>query len=176
MIIYSNRNIKLSKFSATTHEEFVKALLNLKNKGMIKLVLDLRDNGGGYLQAAIDIADEFLSEDKLIVYTKGVHRPKTTVTSTKEGNFEDGPLVILINEFSASASEIVAGAIQDNDRGTIIGRKSVSKGKEYARIWVYVPTKVSEDTAFPFELIKGQRGIDGFVFIDMAVHKSIKDD
>ncbi|NTW31139.1 MAG: S41 family peptidase [Bacteroidetes bacterium] len=129
--------IKLSKFSATTHEEFVKALLNLKSKGMTKLVLDLRDNGGGYLQAAIDIADEFLPDNKLIVYTKGAHKPKTTVNSTKEGNFENGTLVILVNEFSASASEIVAGAIQDNDRGTIIGRKSFGKGLVQEQVKLY---------------------------------------
>ena len=129
--------IKLSKFSATTHEEFVKALMKLKGKGMTKLVLDLRDNGGGYLEAAIDIADEFLSEDKLIVYTKGVHKPKNIVTSTKVGHFEKGALVILLNEFSASASEIVAGAIQDNDRGTIIGRKSFGKGLVQEQVKLY---------------------------------------
>jgi len=120
--------IKLSKFSATTHDEFLTAIEKLKARGMKKLVLDLRDNGGGYLKAAIDIADEFLSTGKLIVYTKGVHKPKETDKATSEGNFESGQLVILINEFSASASEIVAGAIQDNDRGYIIGRRSFGKG------------------------------------------------
>jgi carboxyl-terminal processing protease len=120
--------IKLSKFSATTHDEFLTAIAKLKDKGMKKLVLDLRDNGGGYLKAAIDIADEFLSTGKLIVYTKGVHKPKETDNATSKGNFENGQLVILINEFSASASEIVAGAIQDNDRGYIIGRRSFGKG------------------------------------------------
>jgi carboxyl-terminal processing protease len=120
--------IKLSKFSATTHEEFVNGLQKLKAKGMTKLVLDLRDNGGGYLQAAIDVADEFLEENKLIVYTQGAHRAKSVVNSTAGGNFEQGQLVILINEFTASASEIVSGAIQDNDRGLIIGRRSFGKG------------------------------------------------
>ena len=129
--------IKLSKFSATTHEEFVNALQKLKNKGMTKLVLDLRDNGGGYLQAAIDVADEFLEENKLIVYTKGAHRPKTTVNATSEGNFEKGQLVILINEFTASASEIVSGAIQDNDRGVIIGRRSFGKGLVQEQLKLY---------------------------------------
>jgi carboxyl-terminal processing protease len=129
--------IKLSKFSATTHEEFVNALQKLKNKGMTKLVLDLRDNGGGYLQAAIDVADEFLEENKLIVYTKGAHRSKTTVTATSEGNFEKGQLVILINEFTASASEIVSGAIQDNDRGVIIGRRSFGKGLVQEQLKLY---------------------------------------
>jgi len=120
--------IKLSKFSATTHDEFLAALTKLKAKGMKKLVLDLRDNGGGYLKAAIDVADEFLSSGKLIVYTKGVHKPKETDYATSEGNFENGQLAILVNEFSASASEIVSGAIQDNDRGVIIGKRSFGKG------------------------------------------------
>ncbi|MGD0711703.1 MAG: S41 family peptidase [Bacteroidales bacterium] len=129
--------IKLSKFSATTHEEFVNGLQKLKAKGMTKLVLDLRDNGGGYLQAAIDVADEFLDENKLIVYTKGAHRAKTTVNATSEGNFENGQLVILINEFTASASEIVSGAIQDNDRGMIIGRRSFGKGLVQEQLKLY---------------------------------------
>ena len=120
--------IRLNKFSATTFQEFDDALKKLKEKGMTKLVLDLRDNGGGYLQAAIDIADEFLSEGKLIVYTKGIHKPKSVEYATNKGNFEKGQLVILVNEFTASASEIVSGAIQDNDRGIIIGRKSFGKG------------------------------------------------
>jgi carboxyl-terminal processing protease len=129
--------IKLSKFSATTHEEFVNGLQKLKAKGMTKLVLDLRDNGGGYLQAAIDVADEFLDENKLIVYTKGAHRAKTTVNATSEGNFENGQLVVLINEFTASASEIVSGAIQDNDRGVIIGRRSFGKGLVQEQLKLY---------------------------------------
>jgi carboxyl-terminal processing protease len=129
--------IKLSKFSATTHEEFVNGLQKLKARGMTKLVLDLRDNGGGYLQAAIDVADEFLSENKLIVYTKGAHRPKNTVNATTEGNFEKGQLVILINEFTASASEIVSGAIQDNDRGIILGRRSFGKGLVQEQLKLY---------------------------------------
>ncbi len=129
--------IKLSKFSATTHDEFVSALLKLKAKGMIKLILDLRDNGGGYLQAAEDLADEFLGDGKLIVYTKGMHKPKATVYATDKGDFETGQLVILINEFSASASEIVTGAIQDNDRGTIIGRRSFGKGLVQEQVKLY---------------------------------------
>jgi carboxyl-terminal processing protease len=120
--------IKLSKFSATTHDEFVAALKKLKRQGLKKLVLDLRGNGGGYLNAAIDIADEFLENKKLIVYTKGLHRAKNMVYATDEGLFEKGELAVLIDEFSASASEIVTGAIQDNDRGTIIGRRSFGKG------------------------------------------------
>lgn len=120
--------IKVSRFSATTHTEFVKALKDLIKKGMDKLVLDLRGNGGGYLNEASLMADEFLDKDKLIVYTEGKNRPKDMLLSTSNGNFKKQALVILIDDMSASASEIVAGAIQDNDRGTIIGRRSFGKG------------------------------------------------
>lgn len=120
--------IRLNDFSATTHDELTKALKELNSKGMKKLILDLRGNGGGRLQAAIDVADEFLPDGKLIVYTKGIHRPKETAYATSGGLFETGELVVLIDEWSASASEIVAGAIQDNDRGLIIGRRSFGKG------------------------------------------------
>jgi carboxyl-terminal processing protease len=120
--------IRLNDFSATTHDELIKALKDLNSKGMKKLILDLRGNGGGRLQAAIDVADEFLPDGKLIVYTKGIHRPKETAYATSGGLFETGELVVLIDEWSASASEIVAGAIQDNDRGLIIGRRSFGKG------------------------------------------------
>ena len=95
---------------------------------MKKLILDLRGNGGGRLQAAIDVADEFLPDGKLIVYTQGIHHARETAYATAGGLFESGELVVLIDEWSASASEIVAGAIQDNDRGTIIGRRSFGKG------------------------------------------------
>lgn len=124
----SSGYIKLSKFSATTGDELHDALKDLKSKGVRKLILDLRGNSGGYLQEAIAVADEFLPDNKLIVYTKGLHRPKQTAKSTTGGLWEDLPLVVLIDEGSASASEIVAGAIQDNDRGTIIGRRSFGKG------------------------------------------------
>jgi carboxyl-terminal processing protease len=120
--------IRLNNFSATTHDEMEKALKELNEKGMKKLILDLRGNGGGRLQAAIDVADEFLTDGKLIVYTQGVHHSKETAYATSGGLFENGPLVVLIDEWSASASEIVAGAIQDNDRGTIVGRRSFGKG------------------------------------------------
>jgi carboxyl-terminal processing protease len=120
--------IRLNNFSATTHDEFTKALRDLNSKGMKKLILDLRGNGGGRLQAAIDVADEFLPDGKLIVYTKGAHHSRETAYATAGGLFETGELVVLIDEWSASASEIVAGAIQDNDRGTIVGRRSFGKG------------------------------------------------
>ena len=126
-----NKNVgyvKLSKFSATTHDELVEALRKLKKEGVSRLILDLRGNSGGYLNEAIAVADEFLPAGKLIVYTKGTHRPRQTATSTDEGEWDKLPMVVLIDEGSASASEIVAGAIQDNDRGEIIGRRSFGKG------------------------------------------------
>lgn len=120
--------IKLSKFAATTSEELTNALLSLKSKGMKQLVLDLRGNSGGYLQSAIDVADQFLPDKDLIVYTEGYNRPKETAFASGDGLFERGNLVVLIDEGSASSAEIVAGALQDNDRATIIGRRSFGKG------------------------------------------------
>ena len=120
--------IKLNKFSATTYKEFSKAVNKLKKEGMSKLILDLRGNPGGFLNAAIDVADEFLSDGKLIVYTEGKSRPKSYAFATNKGRLLSEDVVVLLDEGSASASEIVAGAIQDNDRGTIIGRRSFGKG------------------------------------------------
>ena len=125
--------IKISKFSRTTYAEFIKAIKKLsaeggKNKGLKKLILDLRGNGGGYMDAAINIADEFLEAQKLIVYTEGKSRKKTVSYATEKGICHNLKLAVLIDEWSASASEIFAGAIQDNDRGTIIGRRSFGKG------------------------------------------------
>ena len=120
--------VKLNNFSNTTYNEFKNALNNLKDDGMRSLILDLRNNTGGYLEQAIFIADEFLTQHKIIVYTKGSHQPKSSYLATKKGAFEKGELIILINSYSASASEIVSGAIQDNDRGNIVGRRSFGKG------------------------------------------------
>lgn len=120
--------IKLNKFSQTTMAEFSEALQKLKNKGMESLILDLRDNAGGYLNTAIELADEFLKKDLLIVYTEGVNSLRQVNKATSNGNFEKGKLVVLINEGSASASEIVTGAVQDWDRALIIGRRSFGKG------------------------------------------------
>jgi len=120
--------IKLNRFSATTYSEFNDALKTLVNSGMKDLILDLRGNTGGYLQAAIEISDEFLEENQLIVFTKGKNRPGNYSYATKKGRFQKGRLVIIIDEGSASASEIVAGAVQDNDRGIIVGRRSFGKG------------------------------------------------
>lgn len=120
--------IKLNRFSATTMEEFRTAMEELQTKKMRNLVLDLRNNGGGYLKAATDLAEEFLPSGKMIVYTEGVNNPRKDFTATSSGSFETGRLVVLVNEGSASASEIVAGAVQDWDRGVIIGRRTFGKG------------------------------------------------
>jgi len=120
--------IKISKFSSTTYQEFKKSVSQLQKLGMKKMILDLRGNGGGYMDGAIKIADEFLDDKKLIVYTEGKARPKTVSYATKRGICQETEVIILIDEWSASASEIVAGAIQDNDRGQIVGRRSFGKG------------------------------------------------
>jgi carboxyl-terminal processing protease len=120
--------IKISRFAATTYEEYMKALEKLKSEGMTKLILDLRNNPGGFLNAAVDVADDFLPANKMIVYTMGKSHPRTEYKATKKGSFENNQVEILIDEGSASASEILAGAIQDNDRGIIIGRRSFGKG------------------------------------------------
>ena len=126
-----NRNtgfIRINNFAVTTYDEFMTNLKELKAKGMTKLILDLRQNSGGVMEAAIKIANEFLIEGQMIVYTKGRSQPRNEAKATGRGEFETGDLVILIDEWSASASEILAGAIQDNDRGMIIGRRSFGKG------------------------------------------------
>jgi carboxyl-terminal processing protease len=120
--------IRLNKFAATTYREFSEAMRELLDKGMQKLVFDLRGNAGGYLKSAIQIADDFLEDNKLIVYTEGKNRPRDYSYATERGVFEKNELAILIDEGSASASEIIAGAVQDNDRATIIGRRSFGKG------------------------------------------------
>jgi carboxyl-terminal processing protease len=120
--------IRISQFAATTMDEYLDKFMMLKEKGMQKLILDLRDNPGGYLNTAIKLADEFLPEKKLIVYTKGKARPEEKYFATQRGFFEDGDMVVLVDEGSASASEIVSGALQDWDRATIVGRRSYGKG------------------------------------------------
>ena len=120
--------IKISSFSNTTDLEFKNALRDVINKGAKKLVLDLRFNGGGYLHQAINISDEFLNKNQLIVYTEGAHSQKRTFFATNKGLFKKGELIILVNSSTASASEIVSGAIQDNKRGIILGRRTFGKG------------------------------------------------
>ena len=121
--------IKISRFSQTTYDEFQEALTKLKGNGMKKLVLDLQGNPGGYMNQAIDLADEFLPAGEKIVFTKGKDtRYNSDAMSTKKGEFESGDLIVLVNEGSASASEILAGALQDNDRALVVGRRSFGKG------------------------------------------------
>ncbi|MEO9257455.1 MAG: S41 family peptidase [Crocinitomicaceae bacterium] len=120
--------IKLTSFSRSTYDEIDAAIKELKSKGMSELILDLKDNGGGLLNMAQAVADEFLSDNKLIVYSKGRMQPRADLLAEKKGLFEKGKLIILTDENTASASEIVAGAIQDWDRGLIVGRRTFGKG------------------------------------------------
>ncbi|MDR1517722.1 MAG: S41 family peptidase [Dysgonamonadaceae bacterium] len=128
MIDKNTGYIHLSRFGATSTEEFLKAEKELKEQGMKNLIFDLTFNGGGILQTAADIIDEFLGEDKLIVYTEGKNQPRLKHVSTAKGQFQTGKLVVMVDEGSASASEILSGAVQDWDRGVIVGRRTFGKG------------------------------------------------
>ncbi|MFM2135594.1 MAG: hypothetical protein RL021_994, partial [Bacteroidota bacterium] len=128
MITPQTGYIKVSHFAEHTYEEYLTAFAKLKTAGMKNLVLDLRGNPGGYLKTAIQLADEFLPKGKLVVYTEGRARPRESYSATENGLFERGKLVVLVDEGSASASEIVSGALQDWDRATIMGRRSFGKG------------------------------------------------
>lgn len=128
MINHTTGYIRLKNFSNNTDREFAYAVADLKAEGMTKLVFDLRNNGGGYLHGATSVADEFLPAGKSIVYTEGAHQKKKEYFSSEYGNFESNELIILVNSGTASASEIVSGAIQDNDRGLIMGRRTFGKG------------------------------------------------
>ena len=138
--------IKLNKFAESTYEEFMEGLEKLKGQGLKELVLDLRENGGGIMDEAVEIADEFLDSDKLVVYTEGKHSPRREYRCRRPGLFETGKLILLLNEGSASASEVLAGALQDWDRATIVGRRSFGKGlvqeqynlKDGAALWLTV--------------------------------------
>lgn len=120
--------IRINRFAATTHEEFIEALTQLQREGMKDLILDLQGNGGGYLNAAIDIANEFLGQKELIVYTEGRAAKRSDFSAQGNGRFRQGRLIVLVDEYSASASEIVTGAIQDWDRGVVVGRRTFGKG------------------------------------------------
>jgi carboxyl-terminal processing protease len=120
--------VKITKFSRSTYKEFLTAIARLKQEGAKGFIVDLRDNPGGYMESAINVINEFLPKGRLIVYMKGRAYPRTDSYSNGKGTCQDAPLVVLINELSGSASEIFSGAIQDNDRGTIIGRRSYGKG------------------------------------------------
>lgn len=128
MITPSIGYIKISRFGANTYEEFMTGLTDLKNKGAKEFIIDLRNNGGGYLYAVIQMVNEFLQKGELIVYTEGLHSMRNNVYADGTGHFKGYKVCVLINEFSASASEIFSGAIQDLDRGIIVGRRSFGKG------------------------------------------------
>ncbi len=120
--------VRVNKFGETTYKEFIAALADLKAQGATSFIVDLRENSGGYMEQAIRMANEFLSRGELIVYSEGRAYPRYEATANGSGRFKDVPLVVLIDNFSASASEIFAGAMQDNDRATIVGRRSFGKG------------------------------------------------
>jgi len=128
MIDKTTGYIKLNKFSENTYAEFMEGMESLQEQGLKKLILDLRGNGGGLMNEAVQIADEFLDGRKLIVYTEGTNTPKREYTAKRNGIFEAGKLVVLVDELSASASEILSGALQDWDRATIVGRRTFGKG------------------------------------------------
>ncbi|MBI9033370.1 MAG: S41 family peptidase [Bacteroidales bacterium] len=120
--------VKLNRFSQTSMTEFKESIKQLEKEGMKSLILDLRGNTGGYLKTAVELSDQFIDGRKLLVYTEGNNSPKQSFNAREKGNFEKGMLVVMINEGSASASEIVSGAVQDWDRGLIVGRRSFGKG------------------------------------------------
>lgn len=128
MINKNTGYVKLNRFAATSMAEFHKAVDSLKQNGFENLILDLRGNGGGYLKTAISLADEFLEAGQMIVYTEGIHQPRESYRATDKGSFSTGRVIVMVDEGSASASEIVSGAIQDWDRGIIVGRRSFGKG------------------------------------------------
>lgn len=120
--------IRIESFGATTYDEFITAIKKLRAEGMTSLIVDLEENGGGYMQSAVDISNEFLNEGDMIVYTKGRSYPDADFKANGKGSLRDIKIAVLVNEYSASASEIVSGAIQDNDRGVIVGRRTFGKG------------------------------------------------
>ena len=120
--------IRIGNFGATTHQEFMEGLKTLRDQGMQHLILDLQENGGGYLKAAVDIANEFLQRGDLIVYTEGRKVPRTEYKADGGGVMRDGKVVVLVDSYTASAAEIVTGAIQDQDRGMVVGRRTFGKG------------------------------------------------
>jgi len=128
MVTKNTGYVKLNRFAATSMDEFHKAVDSLKQNGFENLILDLRGNGGGYLKTAIDLADEFLDAGQMVVYTEGIHQARQSYRATDKGSFSKGRVIVMVDEGSASASEIVTGAIQDWDRGIVVGRRSFGKG------------------------------------------------
>ena len=120
--------LRISRFGAKTHEEMIEALQELKKQGMTQLIMDLSDNGGGYLNAAIDMCNEFLERGQLMVYTEGENSPRNEANANGWGNYKDLHMVVIVNQYSASAAEIFAGAMQDWDRAVVVGRRTFGKG------------------------------------------------
>jgi carboxyl-terminal processing protease len=120
--------LRISRFGAKTHEEMIDALKDLKRQGMTQLIMDLSDNGGGYLNAAIDMCNEFLERGQLMVYTEGEHSPRNEANANGWGDYKDLHMVVMVNQYSASAAEIFAGAMQDWDRAVVVGRRTFGKG------------------------------------------------
>ena len=139
--------IRLARFARTSHQELREAIRKLKKEGMKRLIFDLRGNGGGYLDIAFAVANEFLDARKLIVYTEGEKSPRQNLVSRRGGSYTSGPLVILIDEYSASASEIVSGAVQDWDRGTLVGRRTFGKGLVQRMFEIYDGAQIRLTTA-----------------------------
>ena len=139
--------IRLARFARTSHQELREAISKLKRKGMKRLVFDLRGNGGGYLDIAVAVANEFLEPHRLIVYTEGDKSPRQNLVSRRGGSYTSGPLVVLIDEYSASASEIVSGAVQDWDRGVLVGRRSFGKGLVQRMFEIYDGAQIRLTTA-----------------------------
>lgn len=139
--------VRLARFARTSYSEVRNAIQKLKRQGMKRLIFDLRGNSGGYLDIACGVANEFLPERKLIVYTQGLKSPRQNFTSRRGGSYTEGPLVILIDEFSASASEIVSGAVQDWDRGILVGRRSFGKGLVQRMFEIYDGAQIRLTTA-----------------------------
>lgn len=139
--------VRLSRFARTSVNEVRSAIAKLKKQGMKRMIFDLRGNSGGYLDIACGVANEFIGEHRLIVYTEGQKSPRQNFTSNRYGSYTKGPLVILIDEYSASASEIVSGAIQDWDRGTLVGRRSFGKGLVQRMFEIYDGAQIRLTTA-----------------------------
>ena len=139
--------IRLALFARTSHQELRTAISSLKKSGMKRLIFDLRGNGGGYLDIAVAVANEFLDAHRLVVYTMGEKSPRQNFVSRRGGSYTSGPLVILIDEYSASASEIVSGAVQDWDRGILVGRRSFGKGLVQRMFEIYDGAQIRLTTA-----------------------------
>ena len=139
--------LRLARFARTSHQELREAIRKLKREGMKRLIFDLRGNGGGYLDIAVGVANEFLDAGKLVVYTQGQKSPRQNYVSRRGGSYTSDPLVILVDEYSASASEIVSGAVQDWDRGTIVGRRTFGKGLVQRMFEIYDGAQIRLTTA-----------------------------